>query len=137
MKWVSLPPDASHLLPMLGLSTFGATKRLIARVNDNEVHAVQTSHIMEILDNFTSVCTRNEIVESFGLRGMSLLIEEGMRIIRCLAPSEVAGRVLGAVRDEPLRFNIDISMTTARTRWTTTWKKRKKRKRMCEESKMK
>jgi hypothetical protein len=107
IKCVFLPPHASHLLQMLDLSIFGATTRLIARMNENNFHDVQNNHIVKILDSFISARAPNKIVESFRLGGLSLLMEEGTRIIRCLVTPETARRVLYVFRDERLRFHME------------------------------
>jgi hypothetical protein len=92
---------------MLDLSIFGATKKLIARMNDNDFHDVQNDHIVKVLDSFASACAPNKIVQSFKLGGLSLLMEEGTRTIRCLVTPETARRVLYVFRDERLRFNME------------------------------
>jgi hypothetical protein len=74
---------ASHLLPMLDLS---------------------------ILDNCTSACVLNKIVESFRLGVLLLLMEKGAKMIRCLTTPEMTRTVLHVLRDELLRdqrANID------------------------------
>jgi hypothetical protein len=83
---------------------FGATKRLTARMNDTDSHDV--GHSVKILHSFTSACAPNEIVESFRLGGMSLLMEERTRINRCFVTPETARRVLDIFPDPPLRFYI-------------------------------
>jgi hypothetical protein len=84
---------------------FGATKRLLARMNGTDFHDV--AHSVKILHSFTSACAPNEIVESFGLGGMSLLMEERMRIHRCFVTLETTRTVLDIFRDERLLFNIE------------------------------
>jgi hypothetical protein len=76
------------------------------KCEDNTVfHDV--GHSVKILHSFTSACAPNEMIESFGLRGMSMLMEERMRINRCFVTPETARRILDIFRYDLLRFNIE------------------------------
>jgi hypothetical protein len=79
-----------------------------------------------ILDNFTSACASNKIVESVRLGGLPLLMENGTRMIRSLTTPEVTRKVLYVFRDELLRFqraNLDDEK-----RWKSPERKWRKRK---------
>jgi hypothetical protein len=90
------PPHSSNQLQPLDLSLFGVTKRLLARMNRLDAVNIQTKHIAQVVSSFMSAATPLNIVKTFGLSGIGLMIDdEG--ILRCQVRPQEAKRLLMAL----------------------------------------
>jgi hypothetical protein len=78
---VFFPAHASNQLQALDFSIFGATKRLIARVNRTDRSNIQTKHI-----------TLLNIIQAFGLSSRTLILDEN--ILHAHVWPAAAGRLL-------------------------------------------
>jgi hypothetical protein len=72
-----LPPHSSNQMQPLDLSTFGVTKRLIARVNRMETVNVQSSHIAQVVSAFMSASSPLNVVGTFLSAGIALSLDAG------------------------------------------------------------
>lgn len=87
------PPHRSNQLQPLDLSLFGVTKRLLAQMNRLEAVNIQTRHIAQVVSAFMSAATPTNIVKTFSLSGMALIVDsEG--ILRCQVRPDRARRVV-------------------------------------------
>jgi hypothetical protein len=91
---------------MLDLSIFGATKRIISRLNRKEFRYIQTDHLRKILDSLAEACTPSKIVGSFRLGGISLFLDAD-RVMRCLITPKTARRVMH-IFGEPTAIYFDV-----------------------------
>jgi hypothetical protein len=114
IKCLWLPPHSSHLLQVLDLSVFGATKKYLNRLNRGESRYIQTNHIMKVLDSFHSASSIGNITSSFRLGGISVVLDEmdnhndnpdshDNRIMRCAITPHTARRVLYVLVDQGWR----------------------------------
>jgi hypothetical protein len=69
-----LPPHSSNQVQPLDLSTFGITKRLIAKVNRMETVNIQTSHIARVVSNFMSAASHLNNVGTFRSAGIARIL---------------------------------------------------------------
>jgi hypothetical protein len=74
-----LPPHSSNQVQPLDLSTFGVTKRLIARVNRMENVNVQSAHIAQVVSAFMSASSPLNVVGTFLSAGIALSLGAGGR----------------------------------------------------------
>jgi hypothetical protein len=91
-----LPPHSLNQPQMLDLYLFGATKKLIARINKLERVNVQTDHIVRALGGFMAAAVPHNILASFGNAGVLLLLDDD-RAIRCMVTPETTRCLLGAL----------------------------------------
>lgn len=78
-----LPPHSSNQIQPLDLSTFGITKRHIARVNRMETVNVQSRHIAEVVSSFMSAASPMNVVGTFASAGITLTLSpEGRPLCR-------------------------------------------------------
>jgi hypothetical protein len=86
------PPHSSNQLQPLDLSLFGICKRLLVRVNRLDSVNIQSRHIAQVVSTFMSAATPINIVKTFGLSGIALILDDG--ILRCQVRPDMARRVL-------------------------------------------
>jgi hypothetical protein len=89
------PSHSSNQLQTLDLCLFGATKKLIARINKLEKVNVQVNYIVRVVDGLMAAAVPHNIVPSFRNTGVSLLLNDD-HVIRCMVTQETTRCILGA-----------------------------------------
>jgi hypothetical protein len=101
IQCVWLPPHSSHLLQVLHLSLFGATKKFLNRLNSSESHYIRAKHIIKVLDSFHSAACAGNISGSFLLGGISIVLDDN--VPRCFITPHTARRVLHVFANTQMR----------------------------------
>jgi hypothetical protein len=81
-----IPPHSSHLLQMLDLSLFGVTKRAISRLNKCRKRYVQMEHIADIVEGFLKSSSLGNVVASFKMGGISLVLDDNKKLLIKVTP---------------------------------------------------
>jgi hypothetical protein len=95
-----LPPHSSNQLQPLGVSTFGTTKRHLAKVNRMDSVNVQSQHIAQVVSSFMSAASPVNIVGTFRSAGIALILASDGSL-RCQVCPERARCLLSRTSKDP------------------------------------
>jgi hypothetical protein len=83
-----LPPHSSNQIQPLDLSTFGITKRHIARVNRMENVNIQSTHIAQVVSSFMSAASPLNVVGTFRRAGIRMRLDSDGRLVCIVSPED-------------------------------------------------
>lgn len=81
-----LPPHSSNQIQPLDLSTFGVTKRHIARANRMEAVNLQSRHIAEVVSSFMAAAAPMNVVATFASAGITLFLSPDGKVLCRVCP---------------------------------------------------
>jgi hypothetical protein len=95
-----LPPHSSNQIQPLDLSTFGITKRLIARINRMETVNIQSSHIGQVVSAFMSASSPSNVVGTFRSAGIVLFLGLDLKLYCHVSPEQARCLIMRFIPSE-------------------------------------